>query len=109
MSFVPGRFILEAYIASHEATNKFRKKRFGRFEMAIKFDLDKAFDHVSWSLLFQLFHVVGFSQKFINLIRSCISNVDFELIVNSSTTKKLTSSQGLRQGCHSHHTCLSLV
>lgn len=66
--------------------------------MAIKLDLQKAYDRVNWRFInFVLLHL-GFNETFTNWIHACISSVTFEIIVNGAKYESFKPTRGLRQG-----------
>jgi len=48
-----------------------------------KLDIEKAYDHVNWSLLLYLLRC-GFGEKWCNWRAHCISSVYFSVLVNST-------------------------
>lgn len=52
--FVPGRHIIEKIIAAQEVIHSMRKKTGRRGYMAIKVDLEKAYDRLSWNFIHKL-------------------------------------------------------
>ena len=63
-----------------------------------KLDVEKAFDHVNWSFLLQMFERSGFSAKWRPWIFFCLSTVRFSILINGSPCGFFGSSRGLRQG-----------
>lgn len=69
--FVPSRAISDNIMISHETLEFIRKKRSGKkLFFALKLDMDKAYDRVSWDFLLNMVRVMGFSQRWVNWIRS---------------------------------------
>ncbi|GKB40902.1 putative RNA-directed DNA polymerase, eukaryota, reverse transcriptase zinc-binding domain protein [Tanacetum coccineum] len=66
--------------------------------MFLKVDFEKAFDSLSWSLLFSIMEQVGFSRKWINWIHSCLDSAFASVLVNGSPTKEFKLERGLQQG-----------
>ena len=54
-SFVPGRHITENIIVAQEIIHSMRRKKRRKGFMAIKVDLEKAYDKLSWSFIPKLF------------------------------------------------------
>jgi hypothetical protein len=74
------------------------KKKQGRGGlMALKLDMERAFDRMEWSFLFKVLSSLGFSSKWIHMIDQCISTVSFSILVEGSPFGKFAPSRGLRQ------------
>jgi hypothetical protein len=75
--------------------------------MAIKIDMEKAFDRMEWNFLFAILAKLGFHPTWINWIRICISSPSFSILhspfsilINGSPYGLFTTAHGLRQGDH---------
>ena len=66
--------------------------------MAIKLDLQKAYDRVNWNFLKAVLLHFGFNEVFTRWIMACVSSVTFEVMVNGGKSKSFKPSRGLRQG-----------
>ena len=66
--------------------------------MALKVDLQKAYDRVNWSFLKEVLYRFGFHEKFIMWIMQCVTKVSFSILINGGKTKSFILSRGLRQG-----------
>lgn len=83
-AFIPSRAIEDNSIINHEIMHCFHKKQ-GRGEfMAIKIDLDKAYDRVEWNIMECILIWLGFSCKFTTLIMECIKTPMFSILINSA-------------------------
>lgn len=51
---------------------------------ALKIDLQKAYDTVSWEAIAAVMRKFGFPQKFIDCIMVCISSAKFSVMINGS-------------------------
>ena len=66
--------------------------------MAIKIDLEKAYDKIEWSFIKEILVNFNFPGNLIDLIMSCVSLVSTSLLFNEGCLEPFRSSQGIRQG-----------
>jgi len=66
--------------------------------MAIKIDLEKAYDKIKWSFIKEILVNFNFPSNLIDLIMSCVSSVSTSLLFNGCCLEPFRSSQGIRQG-----------
>ena len=66
--------------------------------MAIKIDLQKAYNRVNWDFLQAVLSKMGFNRTFTRWIMSCVSIVSFEVLVNGGKSDQFKPTRGLRQG-----------
>lgn len=66
--------------------------------MAIKLDLQKAYDRVNWRFIQTVLERFGFDVKFSKWIAACMPSVSFEILVNGGKSNQFKSSRGIRQG-----------
>ncbi|XP_059638715.1 uncharacterized protein LOC132280989 [Cornus florida] len=67
--------------------------------MALKIDITKAFDSVSWSFLLKTLITSGFNPIWIKWISNLLHSTRYSILVNGSPTGFIQPSKGLRQGC----------
>ncbi|XP_048601936.1 uncharacterized protein LOC106377234 isoform X1 [Brassica napus] len=82
-TFVPGRLISDNILIAQEMfhglrTNKSCQDKF----MAIKTDMNKAYDRVEWIFIQQLLTKMGFNHHSIKLMMECISSVQYRVLLN---------------------------
>lgn len=94
--FVKGRNITENIVITNEVVHSIRSNKVKG--MMIKLDFAKAFDSVKWSLLFQILHCLGFSERWIGWINAIFLSVRMSVLINGSPSNEFNSSRGLRQG-----------
>ena len=98
-AFVPGRHMDDNILISHELTHIINKQRSGlRYLAALKLDMNKAYDRVSWLFLLKCLQAYGFPVAWIRLIEQCISTVSYRVLINGSATPLFKPTCGLRQG-----------
>jgi hypothetical protein len=97
-AFVPSRTIHDSSILAHELLHTIKSKKGRGGLMAVKIDMEKAFDRMEWGFLLSILIKLGFSSIWINWIRICISSTSFSILINGSPFGLFTPSRGLRQG-----------
>jgi hypothetical protein len=97
-AFLQGRSIHDNSILAHEIFHSMKRKQGREGLMALKLDMERAFDHMEWSFLFKVLSSLGFSSKWIHMIDQCISTVSFSILLEGSPFGKFAPSRGLRQG-----------
>ncbi|XP_074283990.1 uncharacterized protein LOC141608547 [Silene latifolia] len=65
---------------------------------ALKLDMHKDFDRVSWHFLMAIMQKFGFPTHWQNLIWECISTVNYSVLINGEPSLSFRPSCGLRQG-----------
>ena len=75
---------------------KNRKIIFGT--MAIKLNLQKAYDRMNWSFLKEVLLRFGFNETFTSWIMACVTTVSFEILINGGKFDQFKPSRGVRQG-----------
>ena len=63
-----------------------------------KLDVEKAYNYVNWEAFLDLLNRMGFEVKWCKWICTCISTVQFSVLINESPADFFGSSRGLRQG-----------
>ena len=66
--------------------------------MALKLDMNKAYDRVEWDFLERAIVHLGFPGSFVATIMSCIKTVSYSVLLNGVPGRAIKPSRGLRQG-----------
>lgn len=66
--------------------------------VAIKLDVEKAYDTISWEFLQACLIQLGFHSDFVEKLMVCITSVRYKVRINNRHTASFTPSRGLRQG-----------
>ena len=66
--------------------------------MAIKVDLEKAYDKIEWSFIRKVLINDNLPHKLVGLIMSCVSSVSTSILFNGGNVDPIFPSQGIRQG-----------
>uniref|UniRef100_A0A2N9GB01 Reverse transcriptase domain-containing protein n=1 Tax=Fagus sylvatica TaxID=28930 RepID=A0A2N9GB01_FAGSY len=97
-AFIPDRWIVENQLIVQEILHSFKKRKVKGGFVALKVDLQKAYDRVNWSFLKEVLYRFGFHEKFIMWIMQCVTKVSFSILINGGKTKSFILPVGLRQG-----------
>jgi hypothetical protein len=98
-AFIPGRMITDNALISFECIHALQKgsNKAGKF-CAYKLDLMKAYDRVDWNYLENAMRKIGFANKWVEWIMTCVRTVKFSVRLNGKLLESFTPSRGLRQG-----------
>jgi len=67
-------------------------------EAALKLDISKAFDSVSWCYLQAILQKLGFCPQWVTWMMICVTSVEYNVIFNGDRIGPITPKRGLRQG-----------
>lgn len=98
-AFIEGRSINDNIIVAFETQHYIKCRRQGRNGVvALKADMSKAFDRVEWTFLSGIMDKLGFCNKWIDWIMSCVSTISLNILSNGSEVGRIYPQRGLRQG-----------
>ena len=66
--------------------------------VAIKVDLEKAYDRLEWNFIHKVLRAFQFPHHLVKLIMSCISTTSISILVNGESLESFKPSRGIRQG-----------
>lgn len=66
--------------------------------MALKLDISQPYDRVEWDYLVAIMRKLGFAERWITLIMSCVRIVSYSVLINGSPQGHIIPTRGLRQG-----------
>ncbi|KAG6783515.1 hypothetical protein POTOM_012964 [Populus tomentosa] len=96
-AFLPGRSISDAILLTQELMHNSHLSN-GPSNCALKIDLQKAFDTVSWEFILAGLKAIALPQCMINWIKICISTAHYTINMNGELHGFFKSTRGLRQG-----------
>jgi hypothetical protein len=83
---------------AHELFHTINSKRGRGGLMAIKIDMEKAFDRMELNFILAILSKLGFHPTWINWIKLCITFSSFSIMLNGSPYGNFNPERGLRQG-----------
>lgn len=66
--------------------------------MAIKVDMEKAYDRLEWSFIHKVLQAFQFPQHLTKLTMSCVTTTSISVLVNGSKLDNFLPSRGIRKG-----------
>ena len=94
-TFIPDRWIVENQLIVQELMHSFKRRKVKGGFVAVKVDLQKAYDRVNWKFLRLVFKKFGFPERFVNWIMQFVSSVSSSVIINGGKTQWFRPSRGL--------------
>ncbi|GJT33305.1 RNA-directed DNA polymerase, eukaryota, reverse transcriptase zinc-binding domain protein [Tanacetum coccineum] len=96
-AFIPGRHIQDNILITQELLKGYNKKN-GAKICAMKIDIQKAYDTISWEFLKEIMLLVRFHETMVSWIMTCISSASFSICINGEIKGFFKGGKGLRQG-----------
>ncbi|GKV37600.1 hypothetical protein SLEP1_g45612 [Rubroshorea leprosula] len=96
-AFVEGRLMVENVLLAQEIVKHYHKQCLSP-KCALKIDLMKAFDSVSWDFIFQILLSLGIPSQFVNLVKACVTTPKFSVVFNGNLCGYFSGEKGVRQG-----------
>lgn len=96
-AFLQGRSIVDPIVLTSECVNLLDRKC-KRGNVAIKFDISKAFDTLDWNYLLQVLQSFGFNATFVSYIHNILRSAHISINVNGQACGYFTCTRGVRQG-----------
>ena len=94
--FVPGRYIGESTRLIHDIMHAAEKSKIPGLLMLI--DFEKAYDSISWKLIYKVLTQMGFTEKFIGWIKLFNKNIETTIMQNGVMSEFIKIGRGCRQG-----------
>ncbi|XP_071728309.1 uncharacterized protein [Rutidosis leptorrhynchoides] len=91
-TFLKGHFILDGALIANETVDYLRSKR--ENGLVFKVDFEKAFDSLNWQFLFEVIKNMGFGNKWIKWINSCLKSASISILINGSPTNEFSLGRG---------------
>jgi len=95
-AFLSGRGMLDSVLIANETVDFLKKEKLKR--VIVKVYYEKAYDSVDWDFWIYMMGRMGFCDKWMKWIKTCLSYATISVLVNGSPTKEFRPKRGLRQG-----------
>ena len=66
--------------------------------MAVKLDLEKAYDRLEWSFIHRVLQAFHFPHKLSRIIMGCVTSSSTSILVNGGALESFEPTRGIRQG-----------
>lgn len=97
--FIKGRSINDnIFLATELMTYIHKAKRVKTKWCALKLDISKAYDRLSWHFIEFVLTRMQFPDHWIHMLKQCYSTVRYTLLFNGHFTSSFTPQRGVRQG-----------
>ncbi|GKB83265.1 RNA-directed DNA polymerase, eukaryota, reverse transcriptase zinc-binding domain protein [Tanacetum coccineum] len=96
-AFIPSRQIQDNILISQELLKMYERKG-GPKRVALKIDLQKAYDTINWCFMANILKGFGFYDKMVQWIMLCVTTTTFSINVNAESCGYFKGGRGLRQG-----------
>ncbi|CAL9007199.1 unnamed protein product [Prunus brigantina] len=97
-AFAHGRSIFDNILIVHELFSDFKRKKGAMGAMALKLDLEKAYDLLDWNYIRACLIRFGFDANWCDRIMNCISTASFSILLNGNPEGFFAPSRCIRQG-----------
>jgi hypothetical protein len=95
--FLRGRVITDNILAAYETLHSIQMRMWSKVGfMGIKLDMSKAYDRVEWDFMEAVMVKLGFVNRWINLVMTCIRTMTYKVVVNGNLVGNIKSSRGIR-------------
>ena len=97
-AFLSGRLINDNILVAFETLHYLKQKTQGKLGfMALKLNMSKTYDKVEWSFWEKAMLHLGFSERFVKIIMSCVTSISYSVLLNEELTSNIKPSRGLHQ------------
>ena len=98
-AFVPVRLLTDNILVAYESLHTMHGRKKGKKgSLALKLDINKAYDRVEWAFLKSIMVKMGFPKVWIERVMCCVSTFSFSVKINGKTYGNIIPSRWLRQG-----------
>jgi hypothetical protein len=96
--FVPGRNIHDNIVVAKEMAHSMHQMKGRKGAFAIKVDLAKAYDKLSWEFIWRVLMEIGLPETLVNIVMHAITSVMTNVKWNGARSEYFKPQRGIRQG-----------
>jgi ribonuclease HI len=96
--FVPGRNIHENIVVASEMAHSMYRMKGRKGYFAVKVDLSKAYDKLSWEFIWRTLSEINIPQSMINVIMHSVTSVETNVKWHGARSDYFRPQRGIRQG-----------
>lgn len=97
-SFIAGRQSSDNIVIAQEVIHSMRAKKGQKGWLAVKVDLEEAYDRLDWEFIRDTLSLVGIDGRLLQLIMACITTPQMSVLWNGTPTDSFAPTRGIRQG-----------
>lgn len=98
-AFVGGRQIQDNLVIAQEVFHSLKRKERGGIEnIAVKLDMNKAYDRLDWDFINLTLLAFGFAPQWVKLVMTLVTTVSYKYKINGYLSPAVLPHRGLRQG-----------
>ena len=95
-AFVPGHLITDNVLVAYETLHTMHGRRSGRRgSLALKLDINKAYDRVEWPFLKGIMSRLGLPKAWIDRVMTCVTSPTFFICINGKAYGNIKPSRGI--------------
>ncbi|KAG0468564.1 hypothetical protein HPP92_017892 [Vanilla planifolia] len=98
-AFLPGRSISNNIFIAQEMEARMYSSSSKVGLMAVKVDMEQAYDSVRWQFIEEMMQLLGFPPTWCKWVLACITSPRFGILLNGDRVPWIEACRGLRQGC----------
>jgi hypothetical protein len=96
--FVPGRNIHDNIVVAKEMAHSMHQMKGRKGAFAIKVDLAKAYDKLSWEFIWRVLMEIGLPETLVNIVMHAVTSVMTNVKWNGARSEYFKPQRGIRQG-----------
>ena len=94
--FLEGKGHIDGVLVANEVLDEMKRKK--KSCVFFKMDYEKDYDYVRWNFIYYMLGRLGFCEKWISWIKTCLESASMSVLVNGSPIKEFIQKKGMRQG-----------